>query len=371
MDSSLQTNSKPHDQIDLITLASKVIRSWKFITKVSMISAFVGIIVAVLSPNVYTASSMFTPNTTSSTGDRSGLKGLASLAGINIASMNQTSKEISPMLYGKIVKSTVFKRELLNSPLKNFGEAKTLRDYFVKNSSPSIFGIIKEYSIGLPSKIIHLFQGEKENLKSESFNGIESVSDEDYNYFKIIDQKILTLSINDKDGYIEMIAKSKHPQLSAQIAKNAESILQKQIIAIKTKSSLELMKYLEQQYLLKKQLLNQAQNNLSNFIDRNMNISRSTFSNKKIRLESELNTANAVFQNVVTQLEQVKLQVAKDTPVFSIVKSVVVPNEKSGPRRSLMVLVWFFLGILVSTSLVLLREPALKVLNEIQARHKN
>ena len=368
MDTPRQTSARSKDLIDPIALLSKLIRNWKFIVRVSIISVLIGVTIAVLTLNDYTASSMFTPNASSSGREKSGLMGLASLAGINIASMTESSGEISPMLYGKIVESTIFKRELLNSPLKNFGEAKTLRDYFVQNSSPTIFGIIKEYTLGLPSKILRLFKKEQQNSIPKSFNGIESVSNEDYEYFKIINQEILTLSINDRDGYIEMIARSKNPQLSAQIAKNAESILQEQIIAIKTKSSLELMNYLKQQYLLKKQLLNQAQNNLSSFIDRNMNISRSTFSNKKIRLESELNTANAVFQNVVTQLEQVKLQVAKDTPVFSIVKPVVVPNEKSGPIRSLMVLTWLFLGISVSTGLVLIREPVSKFLNEIQIK---
>ena len=63
-------------------------------------------------------------------------------------------------------------------------------------------------------------------------------------YFKAIED-ILTLSINDKDGFIEMIAVSENPKLAAQVAKNGELILQNQIIAIKTKSSLEMLGYLQ------------------------------------------------------------------------------------------------------------------------------
>ena len=59
-----------------------------------------------------------------------------------------------------------------------------------------------------------------------------------------------------------------------------------------------------------------------------MSIATNRFSNQQTRLESELRTANAVFDNVVTQLEQVKLQVTKDTPVFSNVRPVVIPYEK-------------------------------------------
>ena len=43
--------------------------------------------------------------------------------------------------------------------------------------------------------------------------------------------------------------------------------LQNQIIAIKTKSSLELLAYLEGQYTIKNKLLIEAQDNLANFKD--------------------------------------------------------------------------------------------------------
>ena len=75
----------------------------------------------------------------------SGLKGLASLAGINIGSSMEGAKEISPMLYGKILESYTFKKELLEAPLKNLGEVTSLRDFFEKEaSSSSFFGTVKE-----------------------------------------------------------------------------------------------------------------------------------------------------------------------------------------------------------------------------------
>ena len=177
---------------------------------------------------------------------------------------------------------------------------------------------------------------------------------------------MLSLNINDKDGYLEITATSKLPQLAAQLVKNGENILQNQIIAIKTKSSLELLAYLEEQYTIKNKLLIEAQDNLANFKDRNLNISRSSFSNAQTRLEAELQVATSVFQNVVTQLEQVKLQVAKDTPVFSFLKPVVVPTEKSAPKRSLIVIIWLFLGIVISIGYLIAREPVLDMIKQIK-----
>ena len=238
MNSSQQTHSEAEDQIDIIALISKVWVGRKFIIKSAVIAAVIGVLVAISTPNTYTASSMFTPNSSgSSSGGASGLKGLASLAGINIGSSMEGAKEISPMLYGKILESYTFKKELLEAPLKNLGEVTSLRDFFEQeSSSSSFFGTVKEYTIGLPSKIIGWFKSEPKEASLQSVEGMNTISEEEFEYFKAIDE-MLSLNINDKDGYLEITATSKLPQLAAQLVKNGENILQNQIIAIKTKSS--------------------------------------------------------------------------------------------------------------------------------------
>ena len=367
MNSSQQTHSEAEDQIDIIALLSKVWVGRRFIIKSAIIAAVIGVLVAIFTPNTYTASSMFTPNSSGgSSGGSSGLKGLASLAGINIGSSMEGAKEISPMLYGKILESYTFKKELLEAPLKNLEGVTSLRDFFEKEaSSSSFFGTVKGYTIGLPSKIIGWFKSEPKESSSQSLEGLNTLTEEEFGYFKAIDA-MLSLNINDKDGYLEITATSKLPQLAAQLVKNGENILQNQIIAIKTKSSLELLAYLEEQYTIKNKLLIEAQDNLANFKDRNLNISRSSFSNAQTRLEAELQVATSVFQNVVTQLEQVKLQVAKDTPVFSFLKPVLVPTEKSAPKRSLILIIWLFLGIVISIGYLIAREPVLDMIKQIK-----
>jgi hypothetical protein len=366
MNSSQQTQSEAEDQIDIIALIFKVWSGRKFIIISAVIGTVIGVLVAISTPNTYTASSMFTPNTSGSSSGGGSLKGLASLAGINIGSSIKGTKEISPMLYGKILESYTFKKTLLNAPLKNLGEVTSLRNYFEQSSSSSsLLGTIKEYTIGLPSKIIGWFRSNTKEPFSPSIEGINTLSVKEFGYFKRIDG-LLALNINEKYGYLEILATSKIPQLSAQLVKNAENILQNQIIAIKTKSSLDLQAYLQEQYTIKNNLLIQAQDNLANFKDRNLNISRSSFSNSQTRLEAELQVATSVFQNVVTQLEQVKLQVAKDTPVFSFLKPVVVPTQKSAPKRSFIVIIWFFLGVVISIGYLLVKEQVLEIIKQIK-----
>ena len=133
MNSSQQPHIEAEDQIDIIALISKVWAGRKFVIKSAVIAAVIGVLVAILTPNTYTASSMFTPNSSGgSSGGSSGLKGLASLAGINIGSSMEGAKEISPMLYGKILESYTFKKELLEAPLKNLGKVTSLEIFLNK-----------------------------------------------------------------------------------------------------------------------------------------------------------------------------------------------------------------------------------------------
>ena len=46
------------------------------------------------------------------------------------------------------------------------------------------------------------------------------------------------------------------------------------------------------------------------------------------------------------QVEQSKLQVNEDTPVFSIVKEASMPVKRSSPKRTQMVLIFGFIGFI-------------------------
>jgi len=66
------------------------------------------------------------------------------------------------------------------------------------------------------------------------------------------------------------------------------------------------------------------------------------------------------------QLEQAKLQLEKDTPVFSVIRPVSVPVEKSAPKRSLIVVIWGFLAVVLSAGFALTRGPVNELLKEIK-----
>ena len=62
------------------------------------------------------------------------------------------------------------------------------------------------------------------------------------------------------------------------------------------------------------------------------------------RLEREYELANTIYTELARQKTQVELQVKEDTPVLSVVQPVVVPFEKSKPKRAIILIAFTFLG---------------------------
>ena len=96
--SEIQNQHTSEDEIDLIELFKKVYKEQKLIFKVTLLSFVLGIVYALFQPNEFTSTTTFIPQLSSGvkTGGSS-LGGLASLAGINLGSL-ESSSEFPPSL---------------------------------------------------------------------------------------------------------------------------------------------------------------------------------------------------------------------------------------------------------------------------------
>jgi uncharacterized protein involved in exopolysaccharide biosynthesis len=74
---------------------------------------------------------------------------------------------------------------------------------------------------------------------------------------------------------------------------------------------------------------------------------------KLLQLQADYDLAFSVYSELAKQLETQQLQVKKDTPLFTVLKPVTIPNEKSAPKRALILVVYLFLGFVLSLGVVL------------------
>ena len=352
------------DEIDLIELLKKVYLEKKFILKTSILAALFGIVYALFQPNEFTSSTTFIPQLSSGVkAGGSSLSGLASLAGINIGSM-ESSSEFPPTLYPQVVNGIPFQLDLLSSKIKVGNETSNVKNYFLeKKSSFNIFSTIKKYTIGLPSLILSSFKDHQ--VSSVEFD-IYSVTEDDKKLFEIL-KKSLSLSINEKEGFVTISYTDSNKNIAAQITQIAQNLLQEKIIEFKNRSSKEMLDFALKQYSEKKESYEKLQDERAIFVDKNINISSSLFQNKLSRLESEVSISESIVQQLASQVEQAKLQVNKDKPVFTTIKPVTIPFERSAPKRSLIVITFLLLGFVLSCGYVLVKEPASAILKSIKS----
>lgn len=346
------------DEIDFIGFFKKIYSNKKLILKISFLSLLLGVVYALSLSNQFTSSTTFIPqlNSSDSKSGTSSISGLASLAGIKLKGIEDSS-EIPPTLYPQVVGSVPFNLSLLSSSIKINNEKILVREYLSAKASFDPIGFIKKYTIGLPSLI---FGTNNNNNKIISNSKIYNISYEDYLLFNTL-RSTLVLSINDKEGFITMSYTDENKHVAAQIAQIAQSLLQKSIIEYKVQSSEELLEFTLNQYNEKKNDFEILQDKRALFVDNNINISSSLYQNKLSRIESELNISEAIVQQLASQVEQAKLQVNKNTPVFTIIQPANAPFLRSSPKRTRIVLSFLFIGFVTSCGYILVKEP----LNEI------
>ena len=325
------------DEINLIELLKTAWSGRKQIIMMSFVFVLIGVAVAVLSPIVYSSNTTFINSQTESS-PNAGLSGVASLVGINLGGMSSGS-EIPATMYPQIAEGVQFKRDLLNSYIDEKGQIKLesfLADYYAIEKS------VTENSN-------RLFVSEYED---ELFNVIDDV---------------ISISVNQKDGFVTISAVMPDSEYAANTCINAREILQETVINNKIKSAKQKLEYSEQQLASKRIEFEEIQNKLAYFNDSNLNLVTSSVINEREKLEAEFQIINAVMIELSKQVEQRKLQVSEDTPVFSIVKEASIPVKRSSPKRTQMVLIFGFIGLIASILYTLVKSPIAQVLKEINS----
>ena len=327
-----------NDETDLIPIVKKVWKNKKFIALFSSIFIFIGIIIALLSSTVYTSSSTFilsgsNDNKTSSFGS------VASLVGINL-DVTGNNNRIPATMYPKVVESVEFKRQLLNEYID---ENKTLK---LKSF------LIDYYDLNIEDFI---------NNNNKFF-----VSKGENDLFEILNY-VIVISVNEIDRFVSISANMPTSEYALNTCINARKILQTIVINTKIKRAKENLNFTQEQLNLKKIEFDEIQNKIASFEDTNLNIINSKYRNELSKLKAEFQIINSVYTELSKQLEQSKLQVNQDTPVFSIVKEASMPVLRSSPKTTKMALIFGVLGLFISVIYVITKDSLFQIIREINS----
>ncbi len=354
------------DSIDFIPVIKKLLAAKELIFKCVVLFFFIGVFMALLSPVLYTSETSFVPQVSgdemSFNNDKLG--SLASLAGINLKQNDGVGDSyLSPLVYINIVESEEFSLNLLNSELININSEKfTIKDYLLSKKSFFNFNpirFIKKYTIGL------FLNNQPNEINNDVLKNFNFISDED---FKLINsfKKKFTIELNEKEGYIRVIATDKNPFISSQLVEKITKSLQSKIIEIRTNKIRERLEFSKEQYELKQVEFDSLQKKLAEFKDSNKNISTARFMSELQKLESEYQLQQNILINLASEYNSNKIKLNKDTPIFSVIDEVSIPNIKSKPNRTFIVIIYLFLGFIVSIGFVLGKDHLINLIKELK-----
>lgn len=351
-----QINKQEETEIDLIEIIRKLWAKRKFILKVTVVFMALGVLIALFSPKEYTAGCTMVPQIGEKT-TGGNLSGLAAMAGINLGS-NSGGDVLMPNVYPKILSSVPFQKELMQTEIKfeDYEQPVRLLDYYTGEEYRkfSLLGTIKKYTIGLPGLILGALSKEEATpgLPDSASSGIQSLSKEEDDCMKIL-ANLVTLTVNDKEGYITLSASMPEPVAAAQLAYKVQVLLQKYVTEFKIEKARANLEFIEERYADAKSEFERKQEELAEFRDANRNFASAVAKTTEERLSNEYAVVLGVYSELAKQREQANIQVKEDTPIFAVVEPVTVPTERSKPKRALICVAFTFLGGFCGVGLVL------------------
>lgn len=360
-----ENNVKPVEQeeegIDIMAIIHKLWDGRKTIFICLGIFIALGLVAALTMKRVYTVKTVMVPQLNSK--QNSSLGTLAALAGIDMG-MQTAASDLSPLVYPEIVNSVPYRLELIHTPLhyKKCDHPISMFDYALSGiEKPGIFFYIKKYTIGLPGVIIGAIQGpQKEIVYGYATGSADTVAIRPIvvtrNEQKMLDafNRIVSLDVNKKEGYLTLTVNGLEPIQTAELAIKAQQLLQDMLTRFRVEKSESELTYIQARYDEVKKENDYYQEQLAIIKDRTKNVMNSRDEIEKERIQAKYNVSNAIFNEMAKQLEQAKMQVKRDTPVYAVIQPVTIPMKPSNSRAKTLI-VWTFFGFIVGCGIVLVK----------------
>ncbi|WP_313380609.1 Wzz/FepE/Etk N-terminal domain-containing protein [Proteiniphilum saccharofermentans] len=354
------STSDTTDEIDLTDILRQLWVKHRFILKVTVVFFLLGLFIALFSPVKYTAHCTVVPQS-GKDGASSNLGGLAAMMGVNIGAGAGGGETLSPNVYPQIVKSVPFTHEIMQTPIKverSEGKEITLYDFYTnKEYQPfNLIGSVKRYTIGLPFLLINAIRGSdmlEEVLPADSVS-LLTLSKEEEEVYRTI-QNSMQLNLNPKEGYITIDYTFPEAEAAARITDQVRKTLEQYVMAFKSEKMEDNLTFVRQSFDEAQEDFQQKQERLAIFQDANRGLTTASARATEQRLRSEYDIAFTVYNELAKQLEQAKLAVKESKPVLTVIEPVVVPVQKSAPRRSIILVGFTFLGVVFSIGWVFIK----------------
>ncbi len=339
-------NNKHSKEIDVLSCILKVYHHKISLLIFVLAFGIIGVIYALNKEKTYTAEVLLAPEATSM-GMSQSISDLAGLIGVNGNSGSNSVDAIYPDIYPEVLTSTDFIVRLFNIPVRSLkgGPTKTYYSHVLENCETPFY---KAPFIWLKSLLV---KGNDTIREPNTVNPFRLSKKQD-NVCNSIRSSI-GCQVNKTTSVITISITDTDPLIAAVMADTLQRRLQEYITLYRTrKARLNLLnaKKLNKEA---KEMYVKARRAYSNFSDANTDINLPSVQANLEDLENEMQLKYNNYTVTQQQVQQAEARLQEDTPAFTIIQNASIPLKASSTPRSIIVLLFIFIGIILDSAYVL------------------
>ena len=289
--------------ITLLDMLGSLLRHWRIIVGVPLISTILTVVVVLLIPSQYTATTSFVPEeSTDEPGLPSGLAVLALQFGVGLG-----GGASSPRFYANLL------------------EGRTVRDEILQMS-------FRTSDEGGPEPLLDILKIDGDSQTERLEKGRRKLDDR------------VTVGVDDETGIIGVSVETPYPELSAAVANRFVQLVNSFNLEQRQSTVQGRREFIESRSIAADAELRTAEDSLQQFLESNRIVNAPLLQVEYERLQRRVMLKQEILVTLRRQYEEAKIQEVNDTPVITVIDIAVPPDEKSSPRRTLWVIVMFLLG---------------------------
>jgi len=353
--------SMPDDEIDLIDLLRTVWSERRLILSMVVAGAVIGLVVGLSSTKQYNVTSTLMPeySTESQGGASSLLRQFGGLAGLAGGSYNTTSSALRVELYPDIVQTLPFQKQLMHQAfyVPEVDSMASLYDYFTEIRRPSLMGTVMSWTIGLPGKALALLRTEEQAGASAAVLS-EDVMRLTRDEWKVAGQikTLVSASLDKRSGIISIQVTMPDPVLAANVTHYVVGQLTTYLIQYRTEKLQRDLTFTQDRLAEARVRYERAGIALSTFRESQQGTASARMRQGEQFLQSEYDLAFGVYNTLTQQIEQQRLKLQEETPVFKTLQPVVLPNNPAGQGTAFVILVSVFISGVLALLLIFLKR---------------
>ena len=353
------------EEISLIDLFLVIKPHLKYVYYSVGIFFVIGIIHTITAPKEYEAKSTILLESTNTSSSSESLRGLAGLAGINLPTYHMAAGDINADLYPAIIDSQPFLYELMKEKFYFSDEKKnmSLYEYLLKNETKNIISSTIGFIFSIPDILIGMFQTsqpipipphyKKDNITTTNEkNTILKITGEEIQVMNSLRNRIKIESSKKNTRTTTFITKMRDAYVSAELNNTVRKKVVDYVINYKTEKKRANLEFVEKQLKESENKFKAAQYALASFKDSNREMIYSTTKAKEQELQAEFNLEYNIYNNLSLEFYKAKIDMEKETPIFSIFEPVTMPLSNTEPNIKKILLMYIAAGILFGGMLV-------------------